>query len=109
MPRLLTLFFDFGSDLRASNRGPTHAEQAAHRQVVSIMRGLVRAVPPFKWLLVLPQLTSRVCHPQPDVAELVTSLLVRVGCVCAGVGGVGLGEVGWVRYVLWFGVVWVGG
>lgn len=42
------------------------------------MRALVRAVPPYKWLLVLPQLTSRVCHPQQDAAELVTSLLVSV-------------------------------
>jgi hypothetical protein len=48
-------------------------------QVVGIMRALQRAVPPFKWLLVLPQLTSRVCHPQPDVAELITALLVGAG------------------------------
>jgi hypothetical protein len=28
------------------------------------MRGLLRNIPPYKWLLVLPQLTSRICHPQ---------------------------------------------
>jgi hypothetical protein len=28
------------------------------------MRGLLRTIPPYKWLLVLPQLTSRICHPQ---------------------------------------------
>ena len=34
------------------------------------MRHLLRVVPPYKWLLVLPQLTSRVCHAQPDVQGL---------------------------------------
>lgn len=32
MPRLLTMFFDFGSDLRTA-RNPSNAEQAAHKQV----------------------------------------------------------------------------
>lgn len=39
------------------------------------MRGLVRSVPTFKWLLVLPQLTSRLCHAQPDVQALMAQLL----------------------------------
>jgi hypothetical protein len=34
------------------------------------MKHLLRVVPPYKWLLVLPQLTSRVCHAQPDVQGL---------------------------------------
>lgn len=33
-------------------------------QVSGVMRGLLRNIPPYKWLLVLPQLTSRICHPQ---------------------------------------------
>lgn len=31
------------------------------------MHGLIRSIPTYKWLLVLPQLTSRMCHVQPDV------------------------------------------
>jgi hypothetical protein len=33
MPRLLTLFFDFGSELRATGRPPTSAERNTHTQV----------------------------------------------------------------------------
>ena len=54
------------------------------------MRNLQRSVPPLKWLLVLPQLTSRVCHPQANAAEFVTTLLVHtlgVRGVCETGGG----------------------
>jgi hypothetical protein len=43
------------------------------------MRGLLRNIPPYKWLLVLPQLTSRICHPQQ-----VGKQQLNMGCVCAG-------------------------
>lgn len=36
-------------------------------QVTGVMHGLIRSIPTYKWLLVLPQLTSRMCHVQPDV------------------------------------------
>lgn len=39
------------------------------------MRGLVRIIPTHKWLLALPQLTSRICHAQPDVQETTLALL----------------------------------
>ena len=38
------------------------------------MHSLIRSIPAFKWLLVLPQLTSRMCHVQPDVQVGATSL-----------------------------------
>jgi hypothetical protein len=53
------------------------------------VRGLLRSLPPFKWLLVLPQLTSRVCHPHADVAEVVTALLVGGGDAWEGGDGGG--------------------
>jgi len=36
-------------------------------QVSGVMRSLIRSIPTYKWLLVLPQLTSRMCHTHPDV------------------------------------------
>jgi hypothetical protein len=38
------------------------------------MHSLIRSIPAFKWLLVLPQLTSRMCHVQPDVQVGATGL-----------------------------------
>lgn len=44
-------------------------------QVSGVMRGLIRNIPTYKWLLVLPQLTSRIYHPQQDVQEFMQTLL----------------------------------
>jgi hypothetical protein len=42
------------------------------------MNRLVRSIPPYKWLLVLPQLTSRVTHPLPEAQQVVLALLIAV-------------------------------
>jgi hypothetical protein len=46
-------------------------------QVTGVMHSLIRSIPTHKWLLVLPQLTSRMCHVQPDV---------QVGLLGSGIG-----------------------
>lgn len=42
------------------------------------MKQLVKVIPIFKWLLVLPQLTSRICHHQADIQQLIQQLLGRI-------------------------------
>eukprot|EP00878_Enallax_costatus_P036223 GHUV01040611.1.p1 GENE.GHUV01040611.1~~GHUV01040611.1.p1 ORF type:complete len:106 (-),score=20.20 GHUV01040611.1:236-553(-) len=44
-------------------------------QISGVMKGLVRSIPAYKWLLVLPQLTSRLCHQERDVQEFIQTLL----------------------------------
>lgn len=44
-------------------------------QISGVMKGLVRSIPTYKWLLVLPQLTSRLCHQERDVQEFIQTLL----------------------------------
>lgn len=44
------------------------------------MQSLIRSIPTYKWLLVLPQLTSRMCHVQADVQ------VCQVGWQLAAVG-----------------------
>ncbi|WIA34494.1 hypothetical protein OEZ86_012821 [Tetradesmus obliquus] len=74
LPRLLTLYFDFGSKVAAS-KAVNQKMRNTHTQVSGVMRGLLRNIPPYKWLLVLPQLTSRICHPQQDVQDFMQQLL----------------------------------
>eukprot|EP00883_Tetradesmus_obliquus_P008640 jgi/Sobl393_1/19368/SZX76090.1 len=74
LPRLLTLYFEFGSKVAAS-KAVNQKMRNTHTQVSGVMRGLLRNIPPYKWLLVLPQLTSRICHPQQDVQDFMQQLL----------------------------------
>ncbi len=47
-------------------------------QINQIMKALTTAIPTFKWLLVLPQLTSRIVHPESTVQELTQQLVGRL-------------------------------
>jgi hypothetical protein len=42
------------------------------------MEALSRSVPAYKWLLVLPQLTSRMCHVHSDVQAFMQTLLAVI-------------------------------
>jgi hypothetical protein len=46
---------------------PTHLPQITPRQVDAVMKALIVSIPTYKWLLVLPQLTSRMCHAHVPV------------------------------------------
>eukprot|EP00878_Enallax_costatus_P022474 GHUV01023843.1.p1 GENE.GHUV01023843.1~~GHUV01023843.1.p1 ORF type:complete len:1333 (+),score=447.74 GHUV01023843.1:514-3999(+) len=74
LPRLLTLYFEFGNRLAATKQ-VTQKMRSAQTQISGVMKGLVRSIPAYKWLLVLPQLTSRLCHQERDVQEFIQTLL----------------------------------
>lgn len=50
----------------------------AHRAVPSEIRALVKALPMYVWLIVLPQLTSRICHPNKLTQDLTHHLLTHI-------------------------------
>ncbi|MED6179823.1 hypothetical protein PIB30_004467 [Stylosanthes scabra] len=55
LPRLLTLWFDFGSMCQRS--GSSNKDlKIIHGKVLSIMRGCLKDLPTYHWLTVLPQL-----------------------------------------------------
>eukprot|EP00775_Hariotina_reticulata_P013107 gene13107-13235_t len=85
LPRLLTLYFEFGNKVAAVEAAvkqgqalPKPLQQTlknAQLQVKGVMEALARTVPAYKWLLVLPQLTSRMCHAHSDVQAFMQALL----------------------------------
>ena len=73
LPRLLTLWFELGSD--AYNSSPASAIGQVHEKVMSVMNSLSKKIPMPCWMTALPQLISRICHNDPDVAELVRRII----------------------------------
>ncbi|XP_050231488.1 serine/threonine-protein kinase ATR isoform X2 [Mercurialis annua] len=78
LPRLLTLWFDFGSVYLRCGSSSNEEVKKVHGKVMSIMRGCLKDLPAYQWLTVLPQLVSRVCHQNEDIVKLVRCIITSV-------------------------------
>ncbi|KAK3006551.1 hypothetical protein RJ639_017706, partial [Escallonia herrerae] len=78
LPRLLTLWFDFGSIYKRSGSSSNKDMKNVHTKVLSIMRGCLKDLPTKHWLTVLPQLVSRICHQNEETARLVKHIITSV-------------------------------
>ncbi|BAT93667.1 hypothetical protein VIGAN_08019000 [Vigna angularis var. angularis] len=77
LPRLLTLWFDFGSMYQRS--GSSNKDLVnVHLKVMSIIRGCLMELPTYHWLTVLPQLVSRICHQNVETVRLVKLIITSV-------------------------------
>ncbi|KAK8624063.1 hypothetical protein V6N13_065420, partial [Hibiscus sabdariffa] len=78
LPRLLTLWFDFGSIYQRSAAAYNKDLKNVQGKVTSIMRGCLKDLPTYQWLTVLPQLVSRICHQNEDIVKLVKNIIISV-------------------------------
>ncbi|XP_021286556.1 serine/threonine-protein kinase ATR isoform X2 [Herrania umbratica] len=78
LPRLLTLWFDFGSIYQRSAATSNKDLKNVQGKVISIMRGCLKDLPAYQWLTVLPQLVSRICHQNEEIVKLVKSIIISV-------------------------------
>nr|XP_019067489.1 serine/threonine-protein kinase ATR isoform X2 [Solanum lycopersicum] len=78
LPRLLTLWFDFGSVYHISSSRANKELKTIHGKVLSIMRGCLNDFPTYQWLTVLPQLVSRICHQNEEIVRLVKYIITSV-------------------------------
>ncbi|XP_075094243.1 serine/threonine-protein kinase ATR-like isoform X1 [Nicotiana tabacum] len=78
LPRLLTLWFDFGSVYQISRSAANKEMKTIHGKVLSIMRGCLNDFPTYQWLTVLPQLVSRICHQNEEIVRLVKYIITSV-------------------------------
>ena len=53
-------------------------ERTARTETQNEARALLQKLPVYKWLVALPQLTSRICHPNTDVRTLTHEILKKV-------------------------------
>lgn len=82
IPKILTLWLDLG--LETQNRAPKEdpaifekrqkSLQAIHRQ----LQKYSERIPPYVFYSALPQLISRITHPQPEVWKQLASMITRI-------------------------------
>lgn len=70
LPRLLTLFFEYKTLL------PRGQGDAASSEMRAAMQEFRQALPLWVWITALPQLISRICHPDREASEFLQGLLV---------------------------------
>eukprot|EP01018_Ginkgo_biloba_P009013 Gb_37326 [translate_table: standard] len=78
LPRLLTLWFEFGSLCHQEISSSNVSMKSTHGRVMSVMRGCLKDLPTYQWLTALPQLVSRICHQNEEVVRLVKHLITIV-------------------------------
>jgi len=103
LPRMLTLWFEFGSIYtQDESSSDQHMKEVHGRvnliahpfqiclfvlfkrliisslQVLSLIRGCVKDLPIYQWLTVLSQLISRICHQNTDVVRIVKYIITSV-------------------------------
>ncbi|XP_039135080.1 serine/threonine-protein kinase ATR isoform X2 [Dioscorea cayenensis subsp. rotundata] len=78
LPRLLTLWFEFGSWYLRDGLSSNKSLKTVHTRVLSIMRGCLKDLPTYQWLTVLSQLISRICHQNEDIVRIVKHIITSV-------------------------------
>ena len=76
IPRLLTLWLDFGASLpdaggSRSRPGDRAVLTKTLEQLNTIMAELLDQLPPYQFLIAFSQLISRICHPNSEVFMLI--------------------------------------
>ncbi|RHZ15498.1 hypothetical protein DYB26_006270, partial [Aphanomyces astaci] len=88
LPRLLTLWYEFGEILQASQSTkrsyrldiPSSSEHhyGLMQDISKIILDALHSLPESMWLVCFPQVTSRICHPNVAVVDGVKAIMVRV-------------------------------
>ena len=83
LPRLLTLWFEVGSlslDEGVDGRLVDMLDGALDK-AMTWMKQYSKSLPPSVWMTAMPQLISRVCHDNRDVAELIRLIITDAAAV----------------------------
>uniref|UniRef100_A0A0D9WU94 Serine/threonine-protein kinase ATR n=1 Tax=Leersia perrieri TaxID=77586 RepID=A0A0D9WU94_9ORYZ len=78
LPRLLTLWFEFGSIYIRDGSSSNKPMKEVHIRLLGIMRGCLKDLPSYQWLTVLSQLISRICHQNTEVVKLVKCIVTSI-------------------------------
>jgi serine/threonine-protein kinase ATR len=83
LPRMLTVWLDLGANvMKLDPQIDGHAEiekiSEKARQANNVMLKLLERLPAYHFLTAVPQLVSRICHPNPTVHSTIESMIVAV-------------------------------
>ena len=83
LPRLLTLWFEIGSlalDEDVDGR-MIDVLEGAQEKAMHCMKQYAKSLPPSVWMTAMPQLISRICHDNREVAELIRLIITDAAAV----------------------------
>ncbi|KAI3960459.1 hypothetical protein MKW98_002958, partial [Papaver atlanticum] len=75
LPRLLTLWFDFGSKYYRESLSSNKEIKLVR---LGVMRGCLKDLRRYQWLAVLPQLASRICHQNEETVQIIKDIITSV-------------------------------
>lgn len=97
LPRLLTLWFEYGELFHTASKASKLVRQVelvalsqsspdalpptpdqVLTDITSVIVHAVKVLPAYEWLVCFPQVTSRICHPNAAVVDGVKKIMVRV-------------------------------
>ncbi|ETV97855.1 hypothetical protein H310_09190 [Aphanomyces invadans] len=84
LPRLLTLWYEFGEILQASSKRSYRLDiqdndgDRLMQDISKIILDALHSLPESMWLVCFPQVTSRICHPNVAVVDGVKAIMVKV-------------------------------
>ncbi|KAK9914842.1 hypothetical protein WJX75_001188 [Coccomyxa subellipsoidea] len=78
LPRMLTIWFEYGDYCYANVKHADNRERSARSEVINVMQGFSKTLPLYVWLVALPQLISRICHPHLETQRITQHILTRV-------------------------------
>ncbi|KAF1793983.1 Ribokinase-like [Phytophthora cactorum] len=89
LPRLLTLWFDYGewANKQKANKAMRQIEiglsQSTNEHkvltdITQVVDEAIESLPAYEWLVCFPQVTSRICHPNPEVVDSVKRIMIQV-------------------------------
>jgi serine/threonine-protein kinase ATR len=86
LPRMLTLWLDFGAAVEAESSGKSASSKSSTHtsktetlsKLNSTMKRIISRLPPYQFLTALPQLTSRLCHPNDATYSIMTDVFLRL-------------------------------
>ncbi|CAG0890403.1 unnamed protein product [Cyprideis torosa] len=78
LPKLLTLFLDFGSKIHAEENTATESDKKALTRLTKSVQTGCEILPHYKVFTAFPQLVSRICHSQPEVFSCLKDIISRL-------------------------------
>ncbi|KAJ3311720.1 serine/threonine-protein kinase M1 [Boothiomyces sp. JEL0838] len=85
LPRILTLWLEMGTSILALAKNADEDQKQDVEKCMQkvntthlLIRKMTEKLPTFQFLIAIPQLISRISHPNPDVQEVIDSIICSV-------------------------------
>ncbi|XP_023017943.2 serine/threonine-protein kinase atr isoform X2 [Leptinotarsa decemlineata] len=79
MPRLLSIWFDYGTRLLDVTQSTTKEERKCTlMRMTKLIDSFLDRLPPYVFLTAFSQLVSRICHPQKEVYVMLKSIIIKL-------------------------------